>query len=760
MNILPTTTSSLIGLQRLTQAVAGCVTLLLLTKYTDAASMGWYYSFISLSAIYMVFDHGLSGILVNKAAAEIPSAVTTEFNRLDTTDKLTFHQICHASFKIYRKIAFAFWIIITPFGLYFFSQESSPFVLWQIPWIMLVTILTLNLLLLPFASIIEGAGAINQVYKIRLLQYLVGPAICWVLIVNNHLIWATLAVPAVVAITQLAWLSLRWKEVFSFLHVKPPTEILWDKVMLPFEARVAVTFVSGYVLNPLITLVLFKMHGPAAAGVMAVSLTIANMIALISFSAITSAVPRLTKKAVLRNWKSMDRLFRKGVLHASLIYVAGATLCCLILLWPLVSFVTSRLLNMELLVILFIAIFAGQIVMALTLKVRAYLGEPLMLTSIATSLIFLLCLFFFISEGGVIAVTLSLAFTQCLFALPMSLIIAKRFQRNVRTTAQEKDDAINLFQVQEIGSSPEPKINILMTTYNGEKYLREQLASIKNQDHKNWHLCVSDDGSTDSTLSILNEFSSRNIGRVSIFKTPQNLGFFRNFLSLVCRLDVSAEFYALADQDDIWCRNKLSRAISQLQAYNNEISLYCARTKLIDEQGYFCGFSPLFRKKANFNNALVQVIGGGNTMVFNHPTRLLLAAASENKKLLPSHDWWFYLLVSGSGGHIIYDAEATILYRQHDRNLVGTNIGIRANLDRILRLNDGYLREWCTQNIIALSDASVVLIDANTKALKDFVEIRHAAINRRLLYALKNRVFRQTLLSNLALKLALIFKKI
>jgi len=760
MNILPKTTRSLIELQRLTQAVAGCVTLLLLTKYTDAASMGWYYSFISLAAIYMVFDHGLSGILINKAAAEIPSAMTTQYKNLSAADKLTFYQICHASFKIYRKIALAFWIIIAPFGLYFFSQESSPFIQWQIPWVILVTILTLNLLLLPFASIIEGAGAINQVYKIRLLQSLVGPAICWALIVNDHLIWATIAVPTVVAITQLAWLSRRWKEVFTFLHVKPPSEISWDKVMLPFEARVAVTFVSGYVLNPLITLVLFKTHGPGVAGVMAVSLTIANMIALISFSAITSAVPRLTKKAVLRNWKSMDRLFRKGVLHASLIYLMGTILFFLILLWPLVSFVASRLLNIELLAILFVAIFAGHIVMALTLKVRAYLGEPLMPTSIATSLIFLLCLFLFANEGGTTGVTLSLAFTQCLIALPLSFIIARKFQRQVRITAREKEEAIHLSQIKNSNNSTEPKIVILMTTYNGEKYLREQLASIENQDHKNWHLCVSDDGSTDSTLSILNEFSSRKTGQVSIFKTSQNLGFVGNFLSLVRRSEVSAQYYALADQDDIWCKNKLSKAINLLQVSDNEISLYCARTKLIDEGGHFCGFSPLFKNKANFNNELVQSIGGGNTMVFNHPTRLLIAAASKNQQLLPSHDWWFYLLVSGSGGQIIYDTESTVLYRQHDRNLVGTNIGIRANLDRLLRLNDGHFGDWCSQNIAALGDASVVLTDENNKTLKDFVEIKYAPLNRRLMYAFKNRVFRQTLFGNLALKLALVLKKI
>ena len=147
-------------------------------------------------------------------------------------------------------------------------------------------------------------------------------------------------------------------------------------------------------------------------------------------------------------------------------------------------------------------------------------------------------------------------------------------------------------------------------------------------------------------------------------------------------------------------------------------------------------------------------------MVFNHPTRLLIAAASENKNLPPSHDWWFYLVVSGSGGQVIYDTEPTTLYRQHDRNLVGTNIGIRANLDRLLRLNDGHFREWCNQNITSLRDSSSVLTDTNAQVLRGFAEIRNAPLDRRLLYALKNSVFRQTLLGNLGLKLALISKKL
>ena len=77
----------------------------------------------------------------------------------------------------------------------------------------------------------------------------------------------------------------------------------------------------------------------------------------------------------------------------------------------------------------------------------------------------------------------------------------------------------------------EPSVAILMTTFNGETYLREQLASIENQHHRNWHLYVSDDCSTDQTLVILKQFASRHVGRVTISATENNLGFVKNFLT-------------------------------------------------------------------------------------------------------------------------------------------------------------------------------------------------------------------------------------
>ena len=107
-----------------------------------------------------------------------------------------------------------------------------------------------------------------------------------------------------------------------------------------------------------------------------------------------------------------------------------------------------------------------------------------------------------------------------------------------------------------------PYICILMSTYNGEKYLAEQLQSIENQTYTNWRMIISDDGSTDDTLKIAKQFQEKwGNNRLEIRQGPQN-GFCQNFLSMACDANVRADLYAFSDQDDVWMTDKVFRAVA------------------------------------------------------------------------------------------------------------------------------------------------------------------------------------------------------
>jgi glycosyltransferase involved in cell wall biosynthesis len=308
--------------------------------------------------------------------------------------------------------------------------------------------------------------------------------------------------------------------------------------------------------------------------------------------------------------------------------------------------------------------------------------------------------------------------------------------------------------------SSELHVAILMGTYNGARFLSEQLASLARQKHRNWTLHVSDDGSVDNTLELLDaERSLWGNERLKVGQGPRR-GFVANFLSLACSEEVQADCFAWCDQDDIWCDDKLEVALAWLKSIpEGTPALYCGRTEMICESGLYAGHSPLFTHPPHFANALVQSIAGGNTMVFNQAARVLMQEAGANLAV-PSHDWWVYQLVSGAGGFIHYDPEPKVLYRQHDENLVGANSSWAARLLRMRMVFSGRFCEWNEQTVSALESMQHRLNIESRNTLGYFKSARNKALPGRVLDCFRSGIYRQTLLGNLGLILATLLKKI
>jgi glycosyltransferase involved in cell wall biosynthesis len=299
-----------------------------------------------------------------------------------------------------------------------------------------------------------------------------------------------------------------------------------------------------------------------------------------------------------------------------------------------------------------------------------------------------------------------------------------------------------------------PKVALLLCTMQGQRFLAEQLNSIANQSHPVWEIWASDDGSDDHTHAILEYYQSHwGADRISIHAGPAE-GSTANFLSLTCRADIDAEYFAYADQDDIWEADKLERAVAWLETVPPEVpALYGSRTLLVDARNQHIGYSPLFNKAPGFRNALVQNVAGGNTMVFNRAARELLQRAGENVQAV-THDWWAYMVVTGCGGQVHYDPYPTVRYRQHENNLIGSNNGWLARMHRITLLLRGRFKRWNDANIASLREIEPLLTADNRRLLDDFAEARSSGFVRRLLGLRRTGVFRQTLLGNIGLVVA------
>ena len=249
-------------------------------------------------------------------------------------------------------------------------------------------------------------------------------------------------------------------------------------------------------------------------------------------------------------------------------------------------------------------------------------------------------------------------------------------------------------------------IAILLATYNGERFIKEQLDSLLAQTYQDWHLYVHDDGSRDGTVAIIKDFAASHPDKITLLDYPPTGGPRSNFLSMMKW--VEARYYMFCDQDDVWLPKKIELSIDVLKVQEEQhphkaIAVY-TDLQIVDEH-----LSPLFPSMWEHAGVYPQYIrtfddcGGhtaiatGCTMLFNHQTKTAVDGFPADKALM--HDIWVCLCVLKCGGILKGIEEKTVLYRQHGSNTLGAtgtkaaDIGLRyrlQNLKKVVRSNRQY----------------------------------------------------------------------
>jgi len=223
-----------------------------------------------------------------------------------------------------------------------------------------------------------------------------------------------------------------------------------------------------------------------------------------------------------------------------------------------------------------------------------------------------------------------------------------------------------------------PAVQVLLATYNGVRFVREQIESILAQDYPSVTLLARDDGSTDGTQDILNEYAARLPSRFRVLESGQNnQGFIRNFLELMKAS--SADYVCLSDQDDVWLPDKVSRTVQAMRElerkWGSDIPLLVfTDLRVVDE--YLTTLQQSFWNRMRINPAWVHhlekllgspVVTGCTTM----SNRRLVELAQRMPDEAALHDRWMALLASALG-NAAFLPDPTVLYRQHGRNAVGT----------------------------------------------------------------------------------------
>lgn len=311
---------------------------------------------------------------------------------------------------------------------------------------------------------------------------------------------------------------------------------------------------------------------------------------------------------------------------------------------------------------------------------------------------------------------------------------------------------------------------ILLATWNGERFLGEQLASLANQTVDQVSLWISDDGSRDGTVSIVTKFAKtwkkgqckviNHVRQSTLDPSLPAAGSNENFRSLLKNQNIKADYYALCDQDDIWDVDKLARASAWLDGQDSSIPcLYCSRTRIISEAGSVNGLSPQFQKAPAFRNAIVQNIAAGNTIVLNNKAMEILRRSIADARFV-GHDWWCYIIVTAHGGKVFYDPVPGISYRQHDGNTVGENSSWLARMTRLRWVLSGRFKKWNEVNMEGMSGISADLTPEARDVIAGFAAIRHRGGFRAVWKLFRSGIYRQSLVGTLSLYLACFLGKI
>lgn len=302
-------------------------------------------------------------------------------------------------------------------------------------------------------------------------------------------------------------------------------------------------------------------------------------------------------------------------------------------------------------------------------------------------------------------------------------------------------------------------IVVLMSTYNGEKFLKDQLNSLVTQTLKPDKILIRDDGSSDSTIEILKYYSD--LYPFIEYYVGKNLGPAKSFMELINKVN-GFDYYSLCDQDDVWFKDKLEIAVNTLKDLKKKSTplLYASRFTLTDENlnPLNSEISHLYRYK-DFPHALLYQSAPGCTMVFNDAARKKIKKYDMNKEYVVIHDSIIHKIVT-MFGEMVLDFEPRMFYRQHGNNEIGlTADKKRTTIDRIKRFFTGKLKNYRRDTAKSLLNVYGESISEENKHLLEIVA-KYDVDKTMRKELLRDKRFKTGTINDLFFKILVIFRYI
>ena len=303
------------------------------------------------------------------------------------------------------------------------------------------------------------------------------------------------------------------------------------------------------------------------------------------------------------------------------------------------------------------------------------------------------------------------------------------------------------------------QIAILLSTHNGDKFIKEQLISLEDQSYKEFDIYIRDDGSSDNTLEYIGEFIADSDIDVIVLPSTKNIGASLSFFTLldkVSKID-RYRYIMFCDQDDIWLPDKVEISIRQIQELERDnpnlpllihTNLSVVDDKLDTIDNSYWSYQQIDPNRTNLNHLLVENVITGCTAIINSKLAKLALPIPKDAIM---HDWWLGL-VATTMGKIDYIEKSTILYRQHNQNEIGASrLGLSTMMKRMHKLSAPIMQRYTKQSKEMLDRYRDRLKPKDLDILEAMVSIEYIPWHRGKILLMRHHISKRNFIKNIGL---------
>lgn len=385
---------------RFVQALGSLLVIYFISKYLTKEEQGYYYTFSSMAALQVFFELGLSVVITQFVAHEFAfTSLTTESGvKGETIHIARMASLFRFILEWYAWGALLLFCIVTLGGFVFFNVfgDLSANVSWQSPWILLMLATSLNLFISPYIPFLEGLNQVKEVAKFRTFQSVISYGVLFLSIGIDFGLWSLGLFALSNFITLLFWtLTNQFRKTLKVIWNSFDSAIVvsWKKEILPFQWRIALSWLSGYFIFQVFNPIVFALEGPVIAGQMGITLTAFSGISVIAMAWISTKIPVFSILIAQRKYAELDVIFFKA-LKQSFFLITIAVFMFVVTLGGLQfnylkpwQNIGLRFLPVNFAIFIALTTIVNQIIFSMAAYLRSHKEEPLLANSIVGAIL-------------------------------------------------------------------------------------------------------------------------------------------------------------------------------------------------------------------------------------------------------------------------------------------------------------------------------------------------------------------------------------